>query len=695
MKNRGHEDVHAHTESSHSEQKEGHGNHSGHDHSHHDNHDHGAMIADFRRRFWVSLVLMIPVVLLSPLIQGWLGVADSWSFPGDSYLQFVLATVIYFHGGYPFLRGLINELSNRQPGMMTLIGLAITVAYGYSSAVVFGLPGKVFFWELATLVVLMLLGHWIEMRSVSSAQNALKEIAALLPNEAHRLDADGNSETVPVEELEVDDRVLVKPGEKIPLDGEVVDGQSQVSESLVTGESKLVRKEPGSEVVGGAVNGDGALTVRVTSTPDEGFVSRVMEMVAEAQSGQSRAQRLADRAAFWLTIIAITTGLATLIAWLLVGREFAFSLERMVTVMVITCPHALGLAIPLVIAVSTSISAREGLLVRNRAAFEQAHRIDGVIFDKTGTLTSGKFRVSDVTVNTADAEDALLRAAATVETNSEHLIAQAIMREAEERGISPGEHKDFAAIPGYGAKVKSDGDELLAVSADYLDEHGIADENNAARDASNKGKTVVYILRNDEILGSLALEDEVRGESRAAIEQLKAMNISVSMLTGDSETVASAVADKLALDDYRANVKPDEKADAVREMRGAGQMVAMVGDGVNDAPALAAADFGIAIGAGTDVAVETADVILVENNPLDVVKLIRMSKLTSRKMVQNLWWAAGYNIVAIPLATGAFVWAGVMISPAVGAILMSLSTVIVAINARLLKVPEADAALSG
>ena len=650
---------------------------------------HARMVADFRRRFWVSLALTVPILLLAPLVQGWLGLEEALRFPGDRLVQFALASAVFLYGGWPFLTGLVDELGDRRPGMMTLVALAIGVAYVYSSAVTFGVPGEVFFWELATLVDVMLVGHWIEMRSVMGASRALEKLVALMPAEAHRLREDGSTEEVPLEELRPGDRVLVKPGEKMPTDGVVVEGRTSVNEAMLTGESRPVEKGEGDEVIGGSVNGEAAVAVEVGRTGDETYLSQVVELVREAQETRSRTQDLADRAALWLTVIALAAGAVTLAAWLGGGREFSFALERMVTVMVITCPHALGLAIPLVVAVSTAISAREGLLVRDRSAFERARELDAVVFDKTGTLTEGRFGVDDVVPLERESsaplpEEEILRLAASLESRSEHPIAAGIVRGAEERGLAYGPPEGFEAIPGRGARARVDGQEVAVVSPGYLEEHGVTTENDRVEALAGQGKTVVYLLVDGEPVGALALADVIRPESREAVDRLKEMGIRVVMLTGDAREVARWVADELGLDEYFAEVLPDQKSARIRELRERGWKVAMTGDGVNDAPALVEADVGIAIGAGTDVAIESADIVLVRSDPRDVTKLVGLARATYRKMVQNLAWATGYNVVAIPLAAGVLVGAGILLSPAVGAALMSVSTVIVAVNARLL-----------
>ncbi len=662
------------------------GGHSGGDH-------HAQMVADFRRRFWISLILTIPILVLSPLVQGFLGLEEAISFPGDNVVLFIFSTAVFFYGGWPFLSGLYNELSSAQPGMMTLIGVAITVAYGYSSVVVFGLSGRVFFWELATLIDVMLLGHWIEMRSVMGASRALEELAELMPSEAHKVMEDGSLKDVLIEELSAGDRVVVKPGEKIPADGAVIEGQTSVNESMLTGESKPVSKEEGGEVIGGSINGEGSITVEVQRTGEDSYLSQAIQLVEEAQKSKSRTQSLADRAAMWLTVISLTVGSATLLIWLFGSdRDFVFALERSVTVMVITCPHALGLAIPLVVAVSTAISAQNGLLIRNRTAFERARNIQAIIFDKTGTLTKGEFGVTDTLVFSEELEEGeLLKIAASVETHSEHPIAQGITQAADEVF----DIQDFQAIPGKGAEATVNGRDVKIVSPGYLREQGISVDDERIDALSSQGKTIVYVLIDGDLQGAIALADMIRPESSKAIARLKEMDIQAMMLTGDNEQVARWVADEIGLDDYFAEVLPHEKAERIKEVQSRGLVVAMTGDGVNDAPALATADVGIAIGAGTDVAVETADIILVRSNPLDAVAIFDLSRATYRKMIQNLAWATGYNVFAIPLAAGVLYNYGILLSPALGALVMSLSTVIVAVNARFLNVESREVEESG
>ncbi len=649
--------------------------------SHHDHHAH--MIEDFRRRFWISLIITLPIILLSPMIQHWLGLGNQLSFTGAKYVLFVLAAFVYVYGGYPFLKGLVGEIRSRKPGMMTLIAVAITVAFVYSSVVVFGLKGEVLFWETATLIDIMLLGHWIEMKSVLGASRALEDLAKLMPSDAHKLFDDGTIKNVPVAELVSGDKVVIKPGEKIPADGVVLSGDTSVDESLLTGESKPVSKSKDSKVIGGSINGEGSITVQVQKTGKDSFLSKVIELVREAQESKSKTQDLANRAALWLTIIAFTAGAVTLFIWfVLENMGIAFALERTVTVMVITCPHALGLAVPLVVSVSTSIAARNGFLIRNRAAFESARKIQAIIFDKTGTLTEGKFGITDTITLSGDMDkDTVLKFAASVERYSEHPIAKAIALSIENHF----QVENFKAIPGKGAEGVIEGKKVMIVSPGYLRGQGNQFKNEKIDQLHKQGKTVVFLLVNGELKGAIALADIIRKESKDAIKKLKDMGISCMMLTGDNKEVAKYVSEQIGMDEYFAEVLPDQKSEKVKEVQSRGLVVAMTGDGVNDAPALARADVGIAIGAGTDVAIETADIVLVKNNPMDVASTIELAKVTYKKMVQNLLWATGYNAFAIPLAAGVLFTYGILLSPAMGAVLMSLSTVIVAINARLLK----------
>jgi len=653
---------------------------------HMDHHQH--RVVDFRKRFTVSVILTVPILLLSPLIQNLLRLQNILQFPGDAYVLFGLSSVVFFYGGWPFLKGIYNELKSRQPGMMTLIALAITVSYIYSSAVVFGLTGMFFFWELATLIDIMLLGHWIEMKSIMGASRALEELAKLMPSEAHRITSDGKTEDVAAENLSTGDKILVKPGEKYPADGLILEGETSVNESMLTGESKPVPKNPGSKVIGGSINGEGAVTVEVKNTGKDSFLSGVIKLVREAQASKSRTQDIANRAALWLTIIAISAGIVTFIIWMaVINKDFAFSLERAVTVMVITCPHALGLAVPLVVAVSTSISAKNGLLIRNRAAFEKARNINAIIFDKTGTLTKGEFGITDILIlNNNIKKEELLKYAASIEAKSEHPIARAIAKSMEDIY----ETTDFKAITGKGAQADVNGKNIKVISPGYLHENNIEVDNLRIKEISSQGKTVVFILIDNELAGAIALADIIREESKEAVKKLKQMNIKPMMLTGDNKYVAKWVADEIGIKEYFAEVLPQDKSKKVKEVQSKGFIVAMTGDGVNDAPALAQADVGIAIGAGTDVAIETADIILVRSNPLDAVSILGLSRATYRKMLQNLAWATGYNLFAIPLAAGVLFPIGILLSPAVGAALMSLSTVIVAINARFLRVKSKE-----
>ncbi|MEL7832827.1 heavy metal translocating P-type ATPase [Fodinibius sp. Rm-B-1B1-1] len=685
-------------EHSHQDMKHDH-NHSGnqhHDHEHnHENHrehkhsgghaeHHAHMAEDFLKRFWISIALTIPILILSHMIQGFLGLGDTLQFTGDTYISFILSSIVFFYGGWPFLKGLYDEVSDRQPGMMTLIGVAITAAYVYSTLVVFAVEGQVFFWELATLVDIMLIGHYIEMKSVMSASRALEELAKLMPSEAHVIQEDGSTKDVPLEELQKGYKVLVKPGEKIPADGMVIDGKSSVNESLMTGESKPVSKQKDDEVIGGSINGEGSLTIEVNRTGEDSFLSQVIDLVRQAQESKSRTQDLANRAAFWLTIIALGAGALTFFAWTFFTTEnFVFALERTVTVMVIACPHALGLAVPLVVAVSTSLAAQNGFLIRNRTAFEEARNLGAIIFDKTGTLTHGEFGVTDVlTFNGFDDKEQLLSLAGSLEQNSEHPIARGIVKATD--GLMKVE--EFNSITGKGIEGRVDGKQIKVVSPGYLREHNIDHPTEQYEQLSGQGKTVVFVIIDDQLQGAIALGDNIREDSREAIQSLHDMGIQCIMLTGDNRQTAAYVANELGLDDFFAEVLPEEKAAKIREVQQRGLKVAMTGDGVNDAPALAQADVGIAIGAGSDVAVETGDIILTQSNPKDVASLIALAKATYKKMVQNLWWATGYNAFAIPLAAGVLYTYGIILSPALGAVLMSLSTVIVAINARFLKI---------
>ena len=654
----------------------GHNDHSQHSGGRHEGHS----VADFRRRFWICLALTFPVILISPglpLIPGGRIVA----VPGADWMLLSLASFLYIYGGVPFLKGLVRELRDRRPGMMTLVAVAISVAYFYSAATVVGIKGMPFFWELATLIDIMLLGHWIEMRSVGEASKALESLAKLMPSAAHRRDPDGTTTDVPLEQLQTGDVVLIRPGEKVPADGSVVEGSSAVNESMLTGESVPVPKATGDTAIGGSVNGEGALVVSVTRTGAESFLSQVIDLVREAQESKSKTQDLADRAAMWLTLVALGGGASTFAVWLALGEPLSYAMERAVTVMVIACPHALGLAIPLVVAVSTARGAASGLLVRNRMAFENARLIDAVIFDKTGTLTLGRFGVEDVITFSGIGRDEVLTLAGSVEELSEHPIARAIADAAPSTQAVDG----FTAIPGKGARGTVAGHEVAVVSPGYLTTSGIVPPIDVETLTAG-GRTVVFVLRDDELIGAISLSDIIRPESAEAVRRLIAMGIEPIMLTGDNSIVAKRVADELGIERFFAEVLPAEKAATIQRVRAEGKVVAMVGDGVNDAPALASADVGIAIGAGTDVAVATADVVLVRSNPNDIPTVVALARATYGKMVQNLAWATGYNVIAIPLAAGVLAGAGVLLSPAIGGVLMSASTIIVAINARMLKV---------
>jgi len=647
-------------------------------------HDHELM---FRNRFWISLVLTIPILLFSETIQGWLNFSMP-EFTGSDWIGPVFAVIVFVYGGVPFLQMALPEVKNSQPGMMTLISLAITVAFAYSLFALIADTGKTFFWEMATLIDVMLLGHWMEMRSVRQASGALDELAKLMPDTAERIRDDGSTEEVSAAELQDGDRVLVRPGTSVPADGEIIEGESDVNEAMVTGESRPVNKQSGDEVIGGTVNGDGSLRIRVTATGDDTALAGIMRLVDEAQNSKSNTQILADKAAGWLFYIAVATAIVTAIAWTLAIGFDVDVIARVATVLVIACPHALGLAIPLVVAISTAMGAQTGVLIRDRLALEQARQIDTVIFDKTGTLTEGRFGVTDMTVADGWERDHALALAYAVESDSEHPIARAIRQQAEEDGIEPVTISDFEAIKGRGIKASYDGQTIYVGGPRLLEMLELNPTDNiqeAAAQANKNAQTVVYLIADDQIAASFALADVIRKESSKTIQRLHDMGIEVAMLTGDSEEVAQAVADKLHIDTVFAEVLPEHKDEKVTELQKQGKKVAMVGDGINDAPALARADIGIAIGSGTDVAIESADIILVQSNPLDVVKIFQLSHATYRKMIQNLIWATGYNVIALPLAAGILAPIGFILSPAVGAALMSLSTVVVAINAQLLR----------
>ncbi len=646
---------------------------------------HAMMVQDFKRRFWVSLAVMIPILVLSPMIQMFLGV--DWRFPGDSYILLALSTFLFFYGGWPFLKGAKDELRHKSPAMMTLIALAIIVAYVYSAATVFGVQGSDFFWELASLIVIMLLGHWIEMRSVMGASKALEELAKLMPESAHMIMDNGETMEMSVSSLKAGQAVLVKPGEKIPIDGVVYEGDSEVNEAMITGEAVPVEKGKGDEVIGGSVNGDGILKFKVSHVGDDTFLSQVIRLVRDAQASKSNTQRLADRAAKWLFYIALTTGIITFITWMAIEGNLNFAVTRAVTVIIICCPHALGLAMPLVTSVSTSLAAKNGLLIRNRDAFENARNLDTVVFDKTGTLTEGSFGVTDIKADSVS-EDDLLAIAASVEENSEHPIARGIVEAGKSRELAMLRVTDYQNLTGEGLRASVDGRPVKIVSPGYLKREGIAFDEKSYSSLAEEGKTVVFILRENKLLGFIALSDVARPTAKEAVDELKQMEVASIMLTGDNQRAADYVARQLDINQVFAEVLPGDKASKIDELHRDGRRVAMTGDGVNDAPSLAKADLGIAIGAGTSVAIETADVILVKSDPLDVVGILKLSRATFKKMVQNLIWATAYNVVALPLAAGVLYYQGVVISPAAGAVLMSLSTIIVAINARLLKLPK-------
>jgi Cu2+-exporting ATPase len=648
-------------------------------HKTHEKSGHKRHVEEFKRKFWVSLILTVPILLLSETIQNWFGFTLETPFQKE--ILFLLSLVIYVYGGLPFLRGTVQEIKKKQPGMMTLIGTAISVAFFFSTATTFFIAGKDFFWELATLIDVMLLGHWIEMKSVLGASRALEELVKVMPTTAH-LVKDGKIEDVPLSQLKPEDLVLVRPGEKIPSDGVVVEGESYVNEALLTGESKPVHKETADKVIGGAINGEGVLKVKIEKTGEETYLSQVISMVRQAQKSKSKTQDLANRAAALLFYIAITVGAVTYVAWFLLGHP-EIALTRSVTVLVITCPHALGLAIPLVVALSTSITAKSGILIRDRKAFETVRNIDAIVFDKTGTLTEGKFGVSDVV--SFIPEDELLQLAASVELNSEHIIAAAIVEHVKEKGIDIPEAEEFKAIPGKGAKGEVNGREVHVGSPNLMNELNVDVEDKKIKSLQEQGKTVVFVVVDGELAGAFVLADKIRKESYEAVKELEDLGVKVYMLTGDAEEVAEWVSKELGITDYFAQVLPNQKAEKIKLLKEEGKKVAMVGDGINDAPALVTADVGIAIGAGTDVAIESADIILVKNNPSDVSKVAGLSQKTYSKMVQNLWWAAGYNIVAIPLAAGILFNFGIILSPAIGALLMSLSTVIVAVNSQTLR----------
>lgn len=641
----------------------------------------GHSVAMFRDKFWLSLILTVLVVLYSEMIQEWLGFRMP-SFPASDWIPFVLGTIIFFYGGTVFIKSAWGELQSRQPGMMTLISLAIISAFLYSIATTFFIEGTEFFWELATLILVMLFGHWMEMRSVANAQGALQELAKLLPDTAELL----NGQHVPVSELAVGEKILIRPGSKIPADGTVSQGQSDVNEAMITGESKPVEKNIDDNVIAGTVNGSGSLTVTITKVGEQTALAGIMRLVAEAQNSKSRAQILADKAAFYLTIIAIIAAVATFAGWIIKNETLSFTMERVVTVLVIACPHALGLAIPLVTSISTTLGARNGLLVKQRMALESARNLTTVLFDKTGTLTRGEQSVVDVWPLRGKTTEDILHLAGSVEQTSEHSLGKAIVQKARDEHIHFDAPEKFKALAGHGVEATLHGKNTIAVGGPrLLESKHLEIPKELAQNiqqAGSDGKTALYVLEDGAIIGAITIADEIRKESREAVEKLQRQGLKVAMITGDSAAVAGYVARQLGLDEFFAEVLPEYKADKVKELQGRGEKVAMVGDGVNDAPALTQADLGVAVGAGTDVAIESAGIVLVKSNPLDIPKIIKLSKATYRKMLQNLFWATGYNIIAIPLAAGLF---GIILPAAVGALLMSISTVIVAINAQLLR----------
>jgi Cu2+-exporting ATPase len=656
---------------------EGH-EHAGHEGGHDKHAGHHA--GDFWKRFVVCTVVSVPVLALSHMLQSWLGFQVA--FPGDKYVLAVLSTFIFVYGGYRFLKGLYDEVKDHAIGMMTLIGVAITVAWAYSVAITFGLKGMDFYWEMATLIDIMLVGHYFEMKSVTGASRSLELLVKMMPATAHHIMGD-HIHDMPVEQLQIGHKVLVKPGEKIPVDGTVVEGDSYVDESMLTGESKPVRKKQGDKVIGGSINGNGSLTMQVTSTGKDSYLSKVVKLVEDAQHAKSKTQNFADRAAKVLTFVALGGGVITLVVWLALGFSFVFALERMVTVMVISCPHALGLAVPLVVAISTAVSAQKGLLIRNRTAFENARLITTIIFDKTGTLTKGSHELRQVAViDKQFNENELLRLASGIEQHSEHYIAMGLMKRVKSENIPIPKSERFNYLPGQGLEGMVEGKQIKVVGPNYLKENNISIP---GAKQEEQARTIVYVLVENVVAGYFAFADEIREESFDAIQTLKSNGIKNLLLTGDNETVAATVTQALKMDGFLANVLPHVKLEKVKELQDAGEFVAMTGDGVNDAPALAQADVGIAVGSGTDVAAETADIILVNSNPKDIANLILFGRATYNKMIQNLWWAAGYNIIAIPLAAGILYKWGVMLSPAIGAVLMSMSTIVVAINAQLLK----------
>ncbi len=678
------------------EQNQAHGEHAGYGmqeremkHKSHTGHgtDHTGHEMMFRTRFWWSLLLTLPVLLYSSALQSWLGFSMP-SFPGSEWISFLFSLVIFAYGGVPFLKMALPEIQNRKPGMMTLISLAISVALIYSLLAQLTNLGEGFFWELVTLIDIMLLGHWLEMRSVRQASGALDELAKLMPDEAERINEDGSTETISAASLQAGDLLLVRPGASVPADGEITEGQSTLNESMITGESRPVKKSEGDAVIAGTINGDGSLRIKVTATGDETALAGIMRLVDQAQKSKSQTQLLADRAAGWLFYIALGVAILTTVAWVIAVGFNAEVLKRVVTVLVIACPHALGLAVPLVVAITTSLGAKNGILVRDRLALEAARQVDVVVFDKTGTLTTGEFGVVDIKGMSDWNETDALALAAAIESDSEHLIAQAIRQAAQKRQLSLPSVTDFEAIKGRGVQAKQDGKLVYLGGPALLEKLDISPTSEIeefAQSAGEKAQSAIYLIANDKVVAAFAIADVIRTESKQVVQRLHEMGVEVAMLTGDSRPVAEAVASDLGIDQVFAEVLPEHKDKKIAELQEQGKKVAMVGDGVNDAPALTRADVGIAIGGGTDVAIESAGLILVKSNPLDVVNIITLSRATYQKMIQNLWWAAGYNIIALPLAAGVLAPWGILLSPAVGALLMSLSTVIVAFNAQLMK----------
>jgi Cu2+-exporting ATPase len=646
----------------------------GHDH-------HKMMIADFRLRFFIVLALTIPVMALSPMLQKLFGI--NWQFSGSQYVAFALSSVVYFYGGFPFLKGFWNEIKNRTPGMMILIAVAITTAYIYSAATVFGLEGEDFFWELASLIAIMLFGHWLEMKSIAGASHELELLVQLMPDQAHLVTRDKISD-VKTDSLKEGDIILIKPGEKVAADGLIAEGESYLNESMLTGESVPVKKTKGQKVIAGAINGNGSIKVTVTHASKDSYLSKVIKLVDDAQKSKSKTQLLADRAALILTILALTFGFTTFAFWLIFGESLQFALERMVTVIIISCPHALGLAVPLVVAISTVLAAKSGLLIKNRTAFENSRKITTIIFDKTGTLTIGKFEVARIkSLQSGFDEKEIIRIASALEQNSEHPIATGILAKAKELSVTIPSVKNFKAITGKGIEAEVDGKNIKVVSPGYLKDNKISLPENYT---SNNAETIVFIVVGGKIVGYISLGDKIRPESADAIKILHENKIRSILLTGDNAVVAKSVSDELKMDGYFAEVLPHQKLEKIKELQAKGEFVAMTGDGVNDAPALAQADIGIAVGSGSDIAAETAGIVLVNSNPKDIVSLILFGKATYRKMIENLIWATGYNIIAIPLAAGVLYKYNILLTPALGAVFMSVSTIVVAINAKLLKV---------